>query len=71
MVMSVSWPSKKTFAHLHADCFQFWKALEEEAMTELRPERCCCGGLYAEHGGAGRQLLLPNGPTSVVRRVHQ
>src|SRR6266478_6402660 len=20
--------------------------------SEPRPERCCCGGLYAEHGGA-------------------
>ena len=58
--MSVPWPSKKTFAHLHADCFQLWKALEEEAMTEPRPERCCCGGLYTEHGGAST-LVCPEG----------
>jgi hypothetical protein len=37
-----------------------WKAVEEDAMTEPRPERCCCGGLYAEHGGAG-SLYCPTG----------
>ena len=41
-------------------------AVEEEAMTE-----CCCGGLYAEHGGARSLYCLPDGSTSVVRRVHQ
>jgi hypothetical protein len=26
LVMSVPWPSRKTFAHLHADCFIVWNA---------------------------------------------
>ncbi len=43
LVMSVPWPSKKTFAHLRADCCQLWKAVEDDAMTESRPECCCCG----------------------------
>ncbi len=60
LVMSVPWPSKKTFAHLRADCCQLWKAVEDDAMTESRPECCCCGGLYAEHGGAG-VLYCPMG----------
>jgi hypothetical protein len=25
LVMSIPWPSEKTFAHLHADCFMLWK----------------------------------------------
>ena len=27
LVMSVPWPSRKTFAHLHADCFMAWNAV--------------------------------------------
>jgi len=54
MGMSVPWPSEKTFAHLHADCYQIWNLLTNGGrwMTKPNPERCCCGGLYAEHGGA-------------------
>jgi hypothetical protein len=25
LVMSVPWPSQKTFAHLHADCYMLWE----------------------------------------------
>ena len=27
LVMSVPWPRRKTFAHLHADCFMLWNAV--------------------------------------------
>src|SRR2546430_17293743 len=36
----------------------------EEEVTESPPERCCCGGLYAEHGGA-RTLYCPTGPSAL------
>jgi len=29
-------------------------------MTKSSPKRCCCGGLYAEHGGASN-LYCPTG----------
>ena len=27
LVMSVPWPNKQIFAHLHADCFMAWRAM--------------------------------------------
>ena len=30
LVMSIPWPSEKTFAHLHADCFMLWERERRE-----------------------------------------
>ena len=37
LVMSVPWPTKRTFAHFHADCFMAWNAVRQSRAACTRP----------------------------------
>ena len=54
LVMSILWPSEKTFAHLHAICFTLWdrerrgttQSLESDRLSASHAARCvACHGV--------------------------
>jgi len=56
--MSIPWPSEKTFAHLHADCFMLWEREARAALAQPLRSDCLSVSHAARCVAAPRVLIL-------------